>query len=190
MAKASTEDYRQLKITDIAKYPTGSVITARWTRGGIEQAAVRSYRATENRLILDYRINGEARTYPVKLLHTPCNYGGSRLWFECPQCRHRVGVLYSGRVFVCRHCKNLNYPSTRQPAAYNAIDKARRLLAKINPLDTGIPRRPKGMHHQTYERIYRQWLAAEEKADELVSKKLGILGRRLDNLKPQTAAKK
>jgi len=46
------------------------------------------------------------------------------------------------------------------------------------------------MHHQTYERIYRQWLAAEEKADELVSKKLGILGRRLDNLKPQTAAKK
>lgn len=115
MAKASTEDYRQLKITDIAKYPTGSVITARWTRGGIEQAAIRSYRATENRLILDYRINGEARTYPVKLLHTPCNYGGSRLWFECPQCRHRVGVLYSGRVFVCRHCKNLNYPAQGSP---------------------------------------------------------------------------
>ena len=64
MAKASTEDYRQLKITDIAKYPTGSVITARWTRGGIEQAAIRSYRATENRLILDYRINGEAAPIP------------------------------------------------------------------------------------------------------------------------------
>ena len=53
--------------------------------------------------------------YPVKLLSTPCNYGGNRLWFECPQCRRRVGVLYGCKVFSCRYCKNLNYPAQGSP---------------------------------------------------------------------------
>ena len=52
--------------------------------------------------------------YQVSLVTTPCNYGGERYWFSCPDCWSRVGVLYlaPGDVhFRCRHCNNLSYNS-------------------------------------------------------------------------------
>jgi len=50
--------------------------------------------------------------YKVKLLETPCNFGGVRYWFECPVCRKnkRVAVLYLNEDKIgCRECQNLTY---------------------------------------------------------------------------------
>ena len=50
----------------------------------------------------------------IPLITTPCNFGGVRYWFECPDCWSRVGVLYLPRgnvYFRCRHCYNLSYHS-------------------------------------------------------------------------------
>lgn len=50
----------------------------------------------------------------VSLVTTPCNYGGERYWFSCPDCWSPVAVLYlaPGDVrFRCRHCNNLSYNS-------------------------------------------------------------------------------
>jgi hypothetical protein len=52
--------------------------------------------------------------YQVSLVTTPCNLGGVRYWFGCPDCGRRVAVLYlaPGDVyFRCRHCNNLSYHS-------------------------------------------------------------------------------
>lgn len=56
--------------------------------------------------------------YRVQLIETPCHFGGTRFWFECPLgkggkvCGRRVGVLYKdGDYFGCRHCYNLTYSS-------------------------------------------------------------------------------
>jgi len=56
--------------------------------------------------------------YIVQLETTPCNLGGVRYWFLCPltmhntPCGRRVGILYSGGVYLgCRHCYNLSYDS-------------------------------------------------------------------------------
>ena len=52
--------------------------------------------------------------YQISLVTTPCNFGGIRYWFGCPDCGRRVGVLYlaPGDVyFRCRHCSNLSYHS-------------------------------------------------------------------------------
>lgn len=56
--------------------------------------------------------------YRVKLVTTPCHFGGFRYWFLCPctvnekYCGRRVGVLYkAGDYFACRHCYNLTYSS-------------------------------------------------------------------------------
>lgn len=56
--------------------------------------------------------------YKVKLIQTPCHFGGTRYWFECPLyksekfCGRRVGVLYKdGDYFGCRHCYELTYSS-------------------------------------------------------------------------------
>ncbi|MCG5073022.1 hypothetical protein [Paraburkholderia tagetis] len=49
---------------------------------------------THNRgLIFSYAIGGEPVKQRVDLRTTPCNYGGSRVWFECPACRQRVAIL-------------------------------------------------------------------------------------------------
>jgi hypothetical protein len=55
--------------------------------------------------------------YNVKLVSTPCYYGGQRWWFICPLtrdgelCGRRVGVLYlsDGEYFGCRRCYDLTY---------------------------------------------------------------------------------
>lgn len=52
--------------------------------------------------------------YEVSLLTTPCNFGGLRYWFGCPDCGRRVGVLYLTRrdaYFRCRVCDELSYRS-------------------------------------------------------------------------------
>lgn len=54
------------------------------------------------------------RDYRVSLQTTPCNLGGVRYWFACPECRRRVGGLYLARgrrSFMCRSCANLTYRS-------------------------------------------------------------------------------
>ncbi|MHC4269044.1 MAG: hypothetical protein ACYSTS_11320 [Planctomycetota bacterium] len=53
--------------------------------------------------------------YKVRLVSTPCYYGGQRWWFICPLtrngevCNRRVGIIYlaGGEYFGCRHCYDL-----------------------------------------------------------------------------------
>src|ERR1022692_714991 len=57
--------------------------------------------------------------HPLSLTQTPCNYGGSRLWFLAPCCGQRVRVLYINprqRTLAsikpqCRDCMDLHYKS-------------------------------------------------------------------------------
>ncbi len=63
----------------------------------------------------------ESVDYKVPLIETPCNYGGTRYWFQCPlirdgkTCSRRVGVLYkAGIYFGCRHCYQLTYNSRNE----------------------------------------------------------------------------
>lgn len=100
---------------------------------------------------------------------TPCHYGGSRPWFNCPGCARRVALLYlhGDRLrFRCRKCLRLLYESQRESDA----DRARRCANKIRRrlrlnLWPGEPEhgRPKGMHHTTYGRL----LEEAESWDEL-----------------------
>lgn len=49
------------------------------------------------------------------IVATPCFFGGERLWFLCPNCSKRVGVLYFIRnVYACRSCSNLAYRSQQK----------------------------------------------------------------------------
>jgi hypothetical protein len=59
--------------------------------------------------------------YKVRLVWTPCYFGGRRWWFICPLivngyvCNRRVGSLYlaNGKYFGCRRCYNLTYRSSQ-----------------------------------------------------------------------------
>ncbi len=52
----------------------------------------------------------------IKLVNTKPNYGGKRLWLECPLCGKRKGVLYKHPVkekIGCRQCLDLVYRKIR-----------------------------------------------------------------------------
>ena len=78
--------------------------------------------------------------YKVRLVTTPCNFGGMRYWFICPlvvddkPCRRRVGKLYlppGGTYFGCRHCYNLTYRKCKEhDKTLDAILKNPELLSR------------------------------------------------------------
>jgi hypothetical protein len=61
--------------------------------------------------------------YRVRLVTTPCHFGGVRWWFICPlsrngvHCGRRAGILYRAPradYYGCRHCHELSYESRNE----------------------------------------------------------------------------
>lgn len=76
--------------------------------------------------------------YMVRLVATPCRYGGKRWWFICPlinggvNCQRRVGVLYlGGRYFGCRKCLNLVYQSSKDSHKFDRMFMSMGIDSKI-----------------------------------------------------------
>ena len=93
------------------------------------------------------------------LTYTPCNYGNSRVWFECPQCRKRVAILYVQTNIACRTCQHLNYASQQQTkGVFEDRDRMNKIRAKLNwsifqDVYPSQRIKPKGMHYKTFYRL-------------------------------------
>lgn len=92
----------------------------------------------QDRVTLAYRHRVEdgkwqGEQYSVHIVHTPCNFGGSRAWFICPAtgCGRRVAILFGGRAFACRHCHQLAYASSRESAGKRAARHAVKLRKRL-----------------------------------------------------------
>jgi pyruvate-formate lyase-activating enzyme len=117
-------------------------------------------------MVLSYKTRSNGgdwvdQKYPVHIVRTACNYGGTRAWFLCPAmgCHKRVAVLYGGSVFACRTCHNLNYRSQQESKLEQPCtqaDKIRERLGWQAGILNGSGTKPKGMHQTTYRRlVYR-----------------------------------
>ncbi len=147
----------------------GHWFSLHWSRAGRETGSIRcAVQGNEKpeRVILTYRHrNGPGDEWdevgePVTLTWTACNFGGGRPWFICPGagCGRRVAVLYGpGRYFLCRHCYDLTYESQRENGMTRALRRAQairgRLGGSANMMEP-FPEKPKGMHWNTYERLW------------------------------------
>jgi hypothetical protein len=144
----------------------GAVANLRWTDGrGQRIGAIRTVRSGDNAapvLTLVYYARTDAAGAWTEIREricldaTPCAYGGERLWFTCPDCRHRRRVLYCHRArFRCRPCHDLAYPSTRENAHDRSIRRETKLQTRLGASRDGlfcVPDKPRGMHWHTYER--------------------------------------
>lgn len=107
----------------------------RWSRGA-EPTAAAGFQsdlrdAGRPLATLDYRVTraGEEPRqikYRVELETTPCNFGGVRWWFRCPnvRCGRRCGVLYlppGALYFACRECHELTYTSCRESHKWDCL---------------------------------------------------------------------
>ena len=160
--KSTVADYRCI---DVRRWARDGLLTPgrrfswQWSVDG-EKVACINVRTDYGQVSLVYRSQNygedwESHDYPVRLLSQPCNYGGHREWFACPAqgCGRRVAKLYGGRIFACRHCHQLVYPSQREAGFQRSerrADKIRERLGWADDPDLMEGIKPKGMHWRTY----------------------------------------
>jgi hypothetical protein len=187
--KTTADECHSLDIRDLHReglLKPGCRFRSSWSRAGRETVSIRGF-VYRDRVVLSYRhrsglsVEWEDVKEPVSLEWTPCNFGGERPWFLCPGagCGRRVAVLYGpGKYFLCQHCYDLRYESQREDTKDRALRRARkirqRLSGSANMLEP-FPERPKGMHHDTYMRLF--WEHHEAEMEHLAG-----MRERLDNM--------
>ncbi len=94
--------------------------------------------------------------YKIRLVTTSPNYGGKRLWFECPLTSRRAAVLYSppgNKWFASRHAfRRCKYRSQGRSAKDRALDKMWKMKGRLDD-DGDFYLKPKGMHWKTFYRM-------------------------------------
>jgi len=141
----------------------------------------------------------ELELQEVETTTLSCNYGGERRWLVCPgrvreleemgvynilgdggSCGRRVGKLYcppGGKQFLCRHCLNLTYLSTRVSADVRLSRKAWRIRKRLGQRDPTqpFPAKPKHMHLKTYNRLRAECMAYETAGTWLTLELFGLV---------------
>lgn len=141
-----------------------------WSRDG-ERIATIGVQTYSDAVVLSYTwtpYEREPRSINcrIPLTQKPCNYGGWRTSFLCPDCGRVCLVLFgiSRRGnFACRVCQRLAYACE----AESPIDRCWRAQRKLEAKLTEHGERPRGMRQRTYARIRKKWAAIEERKDEL-----------------------
>ena len=161
--KATTKELIQIDVRQWNQRLSrpGFSFSGSWSKGETERFRV-SIEGAGGSLMLQYSL--ESLWHPpkkgeavVRLAFTPCNFGGERPWFLCPNtsCGRRIAKLYFGSMgFLCRNCYQLAYPSQQwapEDRALYEIDKIHARLGMADGLpDSPLPPRPKRMRNKTY----------------------------------------
>lgn len=132
----------------------------RWHVGDKPSGDIR-FTTTQDYLQINYRYREHGgEWHPIEQRinfdRTPCNYGGERMWFLCPRCNHRVGVLSGhGALFLCRKCHQLPYASENEGRNNKLFSRKHKLGKRIfehYECGQGYGKK-KGMHWKTFERL-------------------------------------
>ena len=136
---------------------------------------------------VEMRAGGQsANIATVWLDTTPLNFGGNRVWWTCPHCNERAGLLYwQAQRWQCRKCAGLVHESTRQgpdSLAFSRVNKIRQKLGFGGGLLSPMGGKPRGMHWTTYNRLLLALMDASENAAhasaevaDRVCKRVGLL---------------
>ena len=138
--------------------------TLNWTSNGHPSGSIYfCVYSQELKLSYRYRDNDDVwhpLEQSVLFDRTPCHFGGHRLWFKCPRCSRRIGILYGvQKLFLCRHCYQLPYTSQNQSYINRLIEQkhvlGKRIFAHYE-MGEGWGKK-KGMHQKTFDRIHARY---------------------------------
>jgi len=122
-----------------------------WGRNNLLEAGAEAVR-------LSYpTTTGGSRTEQVNFDRTPCNYGGTRVWFCCLGCGRRVATLYFRQdLFRCRRCHGLRYRSQLTASSERPRIAAQRIRLRLGGsgnLTIPFPDKPEKMRWSAYYRM-------------------------------------
>lgn len=163
-AKNTVDDYLSIDIRRWCRrglLAPGTIFETTWSSHGKDCGSIQVV-IKEKCVVLIYRYKHSGDSvnmhYPVDIEWTDCHLGGKRAWFLCPakHCNQRVAILYGSKVFACRHCYQLAYPSQREGISERITRKAEK-IREVLDWEPGILNaeglKPKGMHWSTFERL-------------------------------------
>lgn len=143
----------------------GSSFVWSWLRGGEHVGSV-GIRVTLDEVILAYRLGdgAEPKRKTLYLSRTPCQYGGSRTWFHCPWCAHRVAVVYmAGSDWGCRHCLRVRYRSQSEDPLQRTWRRTNKIEAKLAVGKHRPLGKPAGMRWATFDRLLDELADIQER---------------------------
>ncbi|ACT58324.1 hypothetical protein [Hirschia baltica] len=149
-----------------ARYRSGAVT---WTRGDQKTGSI-NYHLSPSSMRLSYAYgsgdNKQTIDERFELAFTPQHFGNERMWIVCKSCQRRCRVLYGAKLFRCRKCYELTYPSQYEFIRIPNLSTAETLKDKLGG-EAGFvypfPNKPKGMHWKTYQRYERVYYEAEKR---------------------------
>jgi hypothetical protein len=154
LLKSGTHTYYDLK--DYLDAPDGVVFVA-------HDGFAMIHRYNNGQWLDDSRIvDGKRITGPHRIEYGRTRVYDSfvhhRVWFECPDCHRRVGILYvtEDAPVKCRICAGALNASTRMKGYERAEWQARKIrhrLGQLDPDDEAFPPKPKWQHKRTYDRL-------------------------------------
>ncbi len=77
---------------------------------------IRQARNSLKKAIIEAQITADGQN--ITFTTSTSHLGGSRLWFECPACKSRVGIIYKNPInlqLMCRKCIGALYKKQRYP---------------------------------------------------------------------------
>ena len=169
----------------------GKFFTQKWTNWDGATHSTINIRVEIGRLFLEYQTKEYHEkewsnvVEPISLGWSPCHFGRDRPWFVCPgrSCGRRVAKLFSGGCgYLCRHCQELAYTSTRENLGWRHLSKAQNIRERLGgtgSLMAPFPWKPKGMWGHTYERLKKEAMLYESVGWETEAQALEILNKRI-----------
>ncbi len=138
-----------------------------WKRRDVSSGAVclrLDLQVAHGLLTISYCRAGEVHLEEVRVVSTPCRYGGRRYYFICPQSGARCELLISihGGPFVSRKAARLTY-ATQSEDRLARLQTAR-LKAEKRAFGRGELPKPRGARAQ---RLRSRWIDLEAAAEGL-----------------------
>ena len=172
-------DIRFLKKQNMLRPSTSGTLS--WNIGGEPNGSIR-YTMFRDQMWLRFKCRWfdeewEDIKQTIWLDETPCNYGGTRKWFSCPECDQRVAVLYCvDTYFTCRHCNRLPYASQGEGYLDRMSRKSDKFSKKLEAeeyINDGDFWKPKHMHWRTFYRLKTAEIAAEDRMNNALMARYG-----------------
>ncbi len=152
---ASRLDVRELQRRGAFAYP-GSFVSISWGLRGNGCLNVNRNMLTVSLHWPEGPLDGQRVVAHVRLERTPCTFGGSQVWFACPDCTRRAALLYLHERLTCRRCAGFVYPSQSLDSVGRSWERTRKIDRQLGPPcvgSDGRQKRPKGMRSRTFEEL-------------------------------------
>lgn len=147
-------DIRDPLLRKLVDRPDGRVHWG-WSRGSKWNFNIAMVFHTDHVVLTD--VTDQTEPVLVSLTRTECHFGGTRTWFECPNCNQRCAKLYfRDSSFRCRKCHGLGYRSqlvARDERPRIIAQRIRESLGGSANLALPYPMKPPKMQWKTYYRI-------------------------------------